>query len=218
MDTSVRLYNFRLCAPIIQSIMKRYLLAIALFLPFNIFASNFSDLNNLCISKTEGQYSSNADKLILKHINGRITKTEGFVKYDDYIYMVANIFTDNYRFLGSYLLEYDCKEGSTKRLSSLLKRSWVGMGFIQYSDKANSIWIRQTGNSDRRWVWVYDLENNELKWINSKPITIPNWYKASWVEDLDTYNGKSIELTVRYYTGNYKYINFSDPEIVTYSF
>ena len=198
--------------------MIKLLLALLILFPISSFASNFSDLDTICDSKTDGAYTSNNDELILKHINEKITKTSGYVKYDDYLYMVANTFTDNYRFLGSYLLEYDCKEGSTKRLSNLLKISWVGMGFIQYSDKSNSIWIRQTGNSNRRWVWIYDLENNKLQSIKSRPITIPKEYKASWVEDLDTYDWKSIELTVRYYTWNYNYINFSNPEIVRYYF
>ena len=103
--------------------MIKLLLALLILFPISSFASNFSDLDTICDSKTDGAYTSNNDELILKHINEKITKTSGYVKYDDYLYMVANTFTDNYRFLGSYLLEYDCKEGSTKRLSNLLKIS-----------------------------------------------------------------------------------------------
>lgn len=102
--------------------MKKILLIISiLFLPNIISANSFSDLESICTWTEDGSHMTSGDKLILKHINKRITKTEGFVKIDDYMYMVANTFTDNYRFLGSYFLRYDCRERKIKYLSHLLK-------------------------------------------------------------------------------------------------
>jgi hypothetical protein len=57
--------------------MKK-LLFVLLFslLPTVTMAASFSDLDSKCIWEIDGIHNSNADKLILKHINKRITKTE----------------------------------------------------------------------------------------------------------------------------------------------
>jgi hypothetical protein len=47
-----------------------------LLMPTVTMASSFSDLDSKCMWETEGVHNASNDKLILKHINQRITKTE----------------------------------------------------------------------------------------------------------------------------------------------
>jgi hypothetical protein len=113
--------------------MKKFLFLIIILFPSISFAGGdygFSHLDEKCLA---ANYATHNEGLILKHINGRITKTENFVRYDRYIYMVANTFTDDYKFLGSYLMQYDCGTMSKKILSPLLKKGLKGeLGKIEY--------------------------------------------------------------------------------------
>jgi prolyl oligopeptidase PreP (S9A serine peptidase family) len=92
------------------------------------------------------------------------------------------------------------------------------MGFIQYSSESNVILIRHSGFLSANAAWIYDLETEKLRTINSRKIQAPAGYKVSWVVLLDSYDGESIQIQKSYYTGNFQYINLLNPEIMTYTF
>ena len=199
--------------------MKYLVLCISFFLPFIISASNnFSDLDTICSNSAE--WSVGHETIILPHIDKKITKAEGYVKYDGHLYMDANTFTDNYRFLGAYFLRYDCLSQKTERLSWLLKKNLINeLGFIGYNENTNLIivyhawgWWRWDG------VWIYDIEKQRLRTIDYRKVRLPNWKKVRISPDYLTYNGESITLELRYYTGNYNYENFGNPDRITYKF
>ena len=201
--------------------MKRFILiGFLFFVPSISFGANFSDLDKKCLESADGQqYSQNTDKLVLKHINGKITKSEWYVKYDDYLYIFANTFSDNYRFLGAYLLRYDCKEKTTATLSPLLKKNFPWeLWFMSFDDTTGALMLQTIGSWNYRAVWIYDLNSLELKTINSRKLKIPKGKKLSWQAKLDTYDGSSIRLELLYYTGNYQYENYNSPEIFIYRF
>ncbi len=79
------------------------------------------------------------------------------MKLDDYLYMVANTFTDNYRFLGAYLLRYDCKEKQTVRLSTLLRSNNPDeLGFLTFDPNSYNMEVTLVGTANRGTVWIYD--------------------------------------------------------------
>ncbi len=212
--------------------MKKILLFILLFLlaPAVTMAATatFSDIDSKCIWSTYGLHNTTMDdKLILKHINGRITKTEWYLKYDEYIYMVANTFTDNYRFLGSYFMRYDCKEKTTEKLSGLLRWNIVWeLWLISYDEWTNNIAINHIGSNNARAYWVYDQESWILRKVDFRKLKKPSGQYISVQPLLETYNGSSIELRVLYYTlsknpnggVNYNYTNYNNPAIIRYDF
>lgn len=109
--------------------MSKYLLVfiLAFFVSLPSYTSGFfSDLNVICENATwvNGSYNKKqSDKLILPHIDGRITNTEGYIVYNGNLYMVANTHSDNFQqFLGAYLLRYNCGDRKMERLSGLLKK------------------------------------------------------------------------------------------------
>lgn len=199
--------------------MKKFFLLVFLFFPLSLFADNqFSDLDTACYNSMNG--STSQEKLILKHINGRITKSEWYVKYNDYLYIVANTFTDNYRFLGSYLVKYDCTDSITTRIAWPLKKNRINeLGFIQYNEQSNIIAVYHAGRG-WKWdaVWIYDLETEKLRFINYNKVKIPRGKKIAISVDYSTYNGTSVELNLLYYTGNYNYENYGSPDRFTYKF
>ncbi len=57
--------------------MKNILFVLLFLLtPTIVMAGTFSDLDTKCMWDTEGMHDTINDKLILKHINQKITKTE----------------------------------------------------------------------------------------------------------------------------------------------
>ncbi len=199
--------------------MKYIFLSLFFFLPFVTFASNnFSDLNAVC--RNSGEWNIWHETLILPHIDKKITKAEGYVKYNDYLYMDANTFTDNYRFLGSYFLRYDCSNKKTEFLSWLLKKNLISeLGFVGYNEESNIIIVYHAWRWWRwDWVWIYDLEKETLRSIDYRKVKITNWKKVRINPDYSTYDGVSIVLEVLYYTGNYNYENFGNPDRITFKF
>ncbi|MBX9809439.1 hypothetical protein K2X92_03570 [Candidatus Gracilibacteria bacterium] len=206
--------------------MKKFLFVMLfLLMPTITMAGSFSDLNSKCMWETEGVHSTNNDKLILKHINQRITKTEGYVKVDDYLFMVANTFTDNYRFLGSYFLKYDCREKKTTRISSLLKGNNPSeLGFLTFDPDSNNMKVALIGNNANT-VWVYDYSEGKLKKVDYRKVSKPKNKLTTLNVNLASYDGYSIDIEQLYYTkvssGNgysYQYENYGNPTIVKYNF
>ena len=190
-------------------------------------AGSFSDLDMKCSNSIDGEEYLNAENtLILKHINGKITKSHWFVKYNDYLYMYANTFTDNYRYLGGYLLRYDCRDKITKIISPLIKKNFPGeSGFISFDNSVGTILIQSLGSENYRAAWIYDLTTEKLKPINSAKFKAPRNQKVSWQVKLGSYDGYSIDIELLYYKKiaswngySYKYENYGNPDIIQYNF
>ncbi len=189
-------------------------------------ASPFSDLDLICTQEEDGIHNANHDKLILKHINQRITKTEWYVKIDSYLYMVANTFTDDYRFLGAYFLRYDCLDGQTMRLSSLIR--WNDrneLGFLTFDPDSYNMKITFVGFTKTNTIGIYDFSEQKLKKINYKFLSRLKNKNVSVHADLSSYTGNSINIEFLYYTKvytwngySYKYENYGNPDIIHYNF
>ena len=211
--------------------MKKYLFLLLMLLPSITFAGVdywFSNLDDKCTSSSDGTYASNIDKLLLPHINARITKSEWYVKHDNHLYILANTFTDNYAFLWSYLMQYNCGNRSIKYLTSLLKKSsnsWT-LWFLSFDKSVAAFKIDHIGFGNYHNTWIYDL-SGKIKYINSIKIKWTNGKKIAWTARLSSYTGRYIEIEKRYYVESrkfptdsltYIYDNLNNPDLFQYKF
>jgi hypothetical protein len=211
--------------------MKILLWVILLTLiPSFVFASDFSDLQTLC-SMSDGTYGAQP-ALILPHIDKKITKAVQYTKLQSgwsnsiygAIFLHANTFTDDYKFLGSYLLRYDCLTRKTDFLTKkLLNSGWTSFWWqasLQYIAHTNSFALQHVWWS-KTTSWIYDLNTRKLRAIDTRKIRAPRG-KYIWIQpNFSTYDWKGISVEILYYTKvrtgnvvNYKYENYWNPDIV----
>lgn len=201
-----------------------FIVWIIVLLPAWLFAwsSSFTDLDDLCTWQNEWLHRE--DEIILKHIDKKITKAKWYVKTDGYLYMDANTFTDNYRFLWSYFLRYDCRDRKIEKLSQLLKGNVKNEFAIIWYDE--DTWNIGTSHWEKAF-WVYDYEKNKVRKINySKIKPLLKGYFIATSPKLATYDWYSIDIEILYYTKiknemggySYSYTNYGNPEIMKYTF
>ncbi len=200
------------------------------FIPSFAFASDFSDIQTLC-SMRDGTYWTQP-ALILPHIDKKITKAVQYTKLqsgwsnDAYgaIFLHVDTFADNYEFLGSYLLRYDCFTRKTDFLTKkLLNSGWTSIWWqasLHYITHTNSFALQHFWQS-KTTSWIYDLDTKKLRVINTGKIRAPRG-KYIWIQpNFSTYDWKGVSVEILYYTKlrtsngvHYKYENDWNPDIV----
>lgn len=217
--------------------MKKIFLLIVLFLiPSFGFASDFSDLQTIC-SLSDGTYSAQPP-IVLPHIDKKITKANNYIRmrwigshnFNGVIFFHANTFTDDYKFIGSYLLEYDCNTNKLKTLTKMLtNKEWQrfpGLAWITNIPKTKSLALTHGWSSNWGYYWIYDIDTRSLRYIKTNYIKAPKGQYVTISPDFESYDWKWINLKVLYYTKitnsngftNFNYTNYWNPDIKYYSF
>lgn len=187
--------------------MKRFLLLIIVSLfPISTFAS--SDFTDLLTLFETGPYGYSDTNIILPHFDKKITKASWYVKFWNYLYMVANTWNDSYtKMLWSYLVRYDVSTRKIKKLTPALfwdTPTWAGFAFYYSNTVSNpilTVTINSKPNSPR---YIYDLVLN--KTIKITPSLLPkkgNKKPLSWNILPTTYDTKSIKVNVLYYGSDF---------------
>lgn len=169
-----------------------------------LFAWSFANLDEICSLVQDG---SKTDKIggqppVLPHINNRITTVENFAKYDNTLYMSANTFTDKYRYLGSYLMSYDCSgyNGGLTRISRLMRSGMKSeLAFIRDINDYGIVtvhgWYDANGLNA---YWIYDFQTKKIFPISYKKTS---WYKKvapAYVGVIEnTFDGNCLTLEVK---------------------
>ncbi|MBX9809661.1 hypothetical protein K2X92_04715 [Candidatus Gracilibacteria bacterium] len=182
--------------------MKKFLLLLIVSF-FPIIAHAGSDSTDLLSLFEKGPFGYSNTNIILPQFDKKITKANGYIKFGNYLYMVANTWNDSYtKMLGSYLVRYDVSTRNIEKLTpKLFGDTPTGAGFVFYYSKTATnpiltVTINSKLNSSR---YIYDLVRNKTITIN--PSRFPkngNKKPLSWNILPTTYDTKSIKVNVLY--------------------
>ena len=176
-----------------------------------LFASSFTNLDEICRYAADGvnvypTYTSPSgiktqQDIILPHILKKITTARNVVKYDNTLYMSADTFTDDYNYLGSYLVKYNCSKPGWK----LLRMSWLTRwengstlrSFIEWVNEYGIIFSHWHASSPTSLTRIYDFKTRKTFILQYKNTSWYNQTRGTFAQvKPESFDGKCIVLQV----------------------